>query len=149
MPAKPATSKSTNPTLSDWFSRFANSMAAIVGSPWAFIVAAATIIAWAATGSIFHFSNTWQLIVNSLTNIVTYLVVFIIQNTQNRDSIAINLKLDELILSIREARDEMVNIESLSDEELQRLAHRYERVRDASALRHRKAPRDTGDIDAA
>ena len=149
MPAKSATSKSTNPTLSDWFSRFANHMATIVGSPWAFIVAAATIIAWAATGSIFHFSNTWQLIVNSLTNIVTYLVVFIIQNTQNRDSVAINLKLDELILSIREARNDMVNIESLSDEELQRLSKRYERMRDVSALRLRKAPRDTGDSDAA
>lgn len=123
------------PTPGNWFSRFSNRMATIVGSPWAFLCAAASLAVWAAFGSLMHFSNTWQLIINSITNIVTYLVVFIIQNTQNRDSMAVNLKLDELILSIREAHDEMVNIENLSDEELQRLAKRYEKIRDAWKLR--------------
>jgi low affinity Fe/Cu permease len=95
-----------------------------------FLFAIATIAAWIITGPIFHFSNTWQLVVNSWTNIATFLVVFLIQSTQNRDSRAINLKLDELIRAAEGAHDELIDVERLSDEELERLADRYQRIRD-------------------
>ncbi len=111
------------------FSRFASFSAGLVGSPYMFLFALATIIAWVVTGPIFHYSDAWQLIINSWTNIVTFIVVFLIQNAQNRDSKAINLKLDELIRSFEHARNEMINIEQLSDKELQGLAERYERIR--------------------
>jgi low affinity Fe/Cu permease len=116
-------------TLSKRFSRFASASAAMVGSPYAFLFALATIVGWAVTGPIFHFSDRWQLIINSWTNIVTFVVVFIIQNSQNRDSLAMNLKLDELIRSIQHAENEMIDIEKLSDRELEQLAKRYERIR--------------------
>ncbi len=111
------------------FSRFASFSAGLVGSPYMFLFALVTIIAWIITGPIFHYSDAWQLIINSWTNIVTFLVVFLIQNAQNRDSKAINLKLDELIRSLDHARNDMINIEQLSDKELQDLAERYERIR--------------------
>ncbi|HET7749128.1 MAG TPA: low affinity iron permease family protein [Terriglobales bacterium] len=116
-------------TSGNWFTNFANSSAAAVGSPAAFIFAAATIIAWLITGPVFHYSDAWQLVVNSWTNIMTFLVVFLIQNSQNRDSRAINLKLDELIRSTERAHNEMIDIERLSDKELESLANRYERIR--------------------
>ncbi len=111
------------------FSRFASFSAGLVGSPYMFLFALVTIIAWIITGPIFHYSDAWQLIIHSWTNIVTFLVVFLIQNAQNRDSKAINLKLDELIRSFEHARNDMINIEQLSDKELQDLAERYERIR--------------------
>ncbi len=120
-----------------WFTRFATWSAALVGSPGMFIFAIVTIAVWVATGPIFHFSNTWQLVVNSWTNVATFLVVFLIQNTQNRDSRAINLKLDELIRSVDKAHDEMIDIERLSDRELEKLADRYQRIRDEWELRKR------------
>jgi low affinity Fe/Cu permease len=87
------------------------------------------IVAWAASGPLFHFSDTWQLVINTGTTIVTFLMVFLIQNTQNRDARAINLKLDELIHAIDAAGDQMMNIEKLSDEELDVLQARYQRIR--------------------
>jgi low affinity Fe/Cu permease len=116
-------------TSGSWFTNFANGSAAAVGSPAAFIVAVATIVAWLITGPLFHYSDAWQLVVNSWTNVMTFLVVFLIQNSQNRDSRAINLKLDELIRSTERAHNEMIDIERLSDKELESLAQRYERVR--------------------
>ncbi|HKW68738.1 MAG TPA: low affinity iron permease family protein [Terriglobales bacterium] len=116
-------------TSGSWFTNLANASAAAVGSPAAFIFAVITIVAWIITGPFFHYSNTWQLVVNSWTNIMTFLVVFLIQNSQNRDSRAINLKLDELIRSTERARNEMIDIERLSDKELESLAKRYERIR--------------------
>ncbi len=112
-----------------WFTNLANASAVAVGSPAAFLVALATIIAWIITGPFFHYSDAWQLVVNSWTNVMTFLVVFLIQNSQNRDSRAINLKLDELIRSTQRARNEMIDIEKLSDQELESLAKRYERIR--------------------
>ena len=112
------------------FSSFAGVSAGLVGSPWAFLFALGTIFLWAATGPIFHFSDTWQLIVNSWTSIATFIVVFLIQNSQNRDSKAINLKLDEVIHCTERARNEMINIERLSDGELEELAKRYEKIRE-------------------
>lgn len=112
-----------------WFTNLANGSAAVVGSPAAFLFAVATIVAWVITGPFYHYSNTWQLVVNSWTNVMTFLVVFLIQNSQNRDSRAINLKLDELIRSTGRAQNDMIDIERLSDGELEKLAHRYERIR--------------------
>ncbi len=114
----------------DWFTRFANWSASLVGSPGIFILALCTIAVWLVTGPLFRFSNAWQLVINSWTNIATFLVVFLIQNTQNRDSKAINLKLDELIRSVGQAHNEMIDIERLSDKELEQLADRYQRIRD-------------------
>ncbi len=125
-------------TSADWFTRLANWSAYYVGSPQIFLVAIATILAWVVTGPLFHFSNTWQLVVNSWTNIVTFIVVFIIQNTQNRDSKAINLKLDELIRSVDTAGNELIDIERLSDRDLERLADRYQRIRDEWENRRKK-----------
>ncbi len=113
-----------------WFTRFATWSASAVGSPAMFIFAIITILAWLVTGPIFRFSDTWQLIINSWTNIATFLVVFLIQNTQNRDSKAMNLKLDEVIRSLEGARNELIDIERLSDRDLERLADRYQRIRD-------------------
>jgi low affinity Fe/Cu permease len=120
---------SRNPSSHSWFTAFANSSAAAVGSPAAFLIAVATIICWIITGPFFHYSDAWQLVVNSWTNVMTFLVVFLIQNSQNRDSRAINLKLDELIRSTERAHNEMIDIEKLSDQELESLAKRYERIR--------------------
>ena len=104
-----------------------------------FIAACFGIVLWGFTGPMFHYSNTWQLVINTATTIVTFLMVFLIQNTQNRDARAIHLKLDEVIRSIRHAHNEMINIEKLSDEELEELAKHYEKIREEHD--HRKASR--------
>lgn len=104
-------------------------MAAVVGSPWAFLLAAASILAWLITGPIFGYSDTWQLVINTATTIVTFLMVFLIQNTQNRDTKALHLKLDELLRGVGGARTSLVNLESLSDEDLDRLQQEFERVK--------------------
>src|SRR5213079_3039164 len=93
----------------------------MLGSAWAFAGAVLVIGVWLITGPTFHFSDTWQLIINTATTIITFLMVFLIQNTQNRDAKAVHLKLDELIRAIKNARNELVDLEDLSDEELQRL----------------------------
>jgi low affinity Fe/Cu permease len=116
-------------TLADGFQAFATKSSYWVGSRWAFAVALATIIVWAVSGPHFHYSDTWQLVVNTATTIVTFLMVFLIQNTQNRDARAIHLKLDEIIRAIRPADNNMIDIEKLSDEELQVLAAQFEKVR--------------------
>ena len=118
-------------TKGDAFGKFAAAASSWLGSKWAFSVAIAIILAWAVTGPVFRFSNTWQLIINTGTTIVTFLMVFLIQNTQNRDARAINLKLNELIRAIATAGDQMMDIEKLSDEELDVLQARYERIRAA------------------
>src|SRR6201987_2162116 len=118
-------------TTNDWFGRFAASASGWLGSKWAFAGAGLVIVIWALLGPIFHFSDTWQLIINTGTTIVTFLMVFLIQNTQNRDARAINLKLNELIRSIDKARDQMIDIETLSDLELDELQLRYEKIRAA------------------
>lgn len=115
---------------SGWFNRFAANMALVVGSPWAFLIAFASVVVWLASGPAFHWSDTWQLIISSVTNIGTYLVVFVIQNSQNRDSDAINLKLNELIAANRFASNELLNVEDMSDQDLDSLYARYENIRD-------------------
>ncbi|MBV9483292.1 MAG: low affinity iron permease family protein [Acidobacteria bacterium] len=120
---------SSHNTIERGFSKFATYSSNLVGSPGAFLFALGTIVAWLAVGPIFHFSDSWQLIVNSWTNIATFIVVFLIQNAQNRDSKAINLKLAELIRAVRPARDDMMDIERLTDKELEQLAERYTQIR--------------------
>jgi low affinity Fe/Cu permease len=115
------------------FRRVASACSEAVGSKWAFIAAVAICVGWAATGPMFHFSETWQLVINTGTTIVTFLMVFLIQNTQNRDSKAIHLKLDELIRGVKGARTHLVNLEEFSDEELDELRNQFERVRQHAA----------------
>src|SRR5205814_4112638 len=98
------------------------------GSPWAFLAAAASILSWGLTGPVFHFSDTWQLVINTATTIVTFLMVFLIQNTQNRDTKALHLKLDELLRAVGPARTSLVNLENFSDEELEQLQKEFERL---------------------
>jgi len=118
----------------DHFGRFASGASYWLGSKWAFIWAGLIIAIWGITGPIFRYSDTWQLVINTGTTIVTFLMVFLIQNTQNRDARAINLKLDELIRAIDKARDHMINIEKLSDVELDVLEEQFEQMR-AAGLR--------------
>jgi low affinity Fe/Cu permease len=100
----------------------------VLGSAWAFIIAVAIIVVWGATGPMFHFSDTWQLIINTGTTIVTFLMVFLIQNTQNRDAKAVHLKLDELIRALKGARNRLVDLEKLSDDELAQLEKEFGRI---------------------
>jgi len=123
-----------------WFGKAASRVAASVGSPFAFVLAIASVVAWGVLGPRYHYSNTWQLVINTGTTIITFLMVFLIQNTQNRDARAIHLKLDELIRSVHSAHNEMIDIEKLSDEELGKLAKRYERIRTEYELRHHRGP---------
>jgi low affinity Fe/Cu permease len=113
------------PTLQTVFRRFAHQTATAAGSPVAFLAAVTIIVVWGATGPIFHFSDTWQLIINTGTTIITFLMVFLIQNTQNRDSQVMQLKLNELIRAVHSARNDLVDLEELSDEELNRLQDQF------------------------
>ena len=115
--------------VSDAFRVFARRCSVMLGSAWAFAGAVLVIGVWLITGPTFHFSDTWQLIINTATTIITFLMVFLIQNTQNRDAKAVHLKLDELIRAIKNARNELVDLEDLSDEELQRLEAQFRRMR--------------------
>jgi len=110
------------------FHRYAQLCANVVGSSWAFLIASLVIIVWAATGPIFHYSDTWQLVINTGTSVVTFLMVFIIQNSQNRDTLAMQLKLDELLRAVENARTGMVNLESLDEKELMRLQKEFQRI---------------------
>src|SRR4051812_46928696 len=124
------------------FRRFAARVAALMGSPWAFTSAGAIIAAWAVTGPIFRFSGSWPLAINTGTTIVTFLMVFVIQNTQNREALALNLKIDELLRAVAEARNSFVDLEELSDEEIQRLQQQFRLLRQTEALRLRTAGAD-------
>jgi low affinity Fe/Cu permease len=116
-------------SLNTWFSGVASRASHIVGSAWMFFVALGVILAWGLTGPLFGYSDTWQLIINTGTTIVTFLMVFLIQNTQNRDAKAIHLKLNELVHAMSKAHDELIDVEKLSDEELKTLEGYYEKVR--------------------
>lgn len=111
-----------------WFARFAQYVSHITGRPISFIVAFSAIVIWGLTGRFFGFSDTWQLVINTATTIITFLMVFVIQNTQNRDTIAIQIKLDELIFVTQKARNALMNLEELDDHELETLRKDYERL---------------------
>lgn len=135
--SSPATAEATPKTLngnkpkaksSDWFHKLAHKTSEFVGKPWTFIGALLTIIVWAILGPIAGFSDTWQLIINTATTIVTFLMVFLIQNTQNRDAKAIHLKLDELIHAMKGARNKLIDLENCSDAELAELQEQFKRL---------------------
>ena len=116
--------------MNELFRRFSNRVSEVTGTPWAFVVAVLVILLWGTTGPAFHYSDTWQLIINTGTTIVTFLMVFLIQNTQNRDAKAMHLKLDELIRSLEGARNSMVDLENCTDEELAKLQEAFARLRE-------------------
>ena len=117
------------PTRSkSWFSRLAKSTARITGKPVTFIIAVSVVAAWAVTGPIFGFSDTWQLVINTGTTIITFLMVFLIQNTQNRDSEALQVKLDELIRATHGAHKALLDLEELEEEQLDRVKAGYEKI---------------------
>jgi len=127
--------------VSDAFRVFARHSAIALGSAWAFAGAVLVILVWVLTGPMFHFSDTWQLVINTATTIVTFLMVFLIQNTQNRDAKAVHLKLDEVIRALKGARNQLVDLENLSDEELKKLEEQFKSMRkraenDGSPSRH-------------
>jgi low affinity Fe/Cu permease len=111
--------------MKKWFHQFAAWTAREAGKPRAFLLAMLIVLVWGATGPVFHFSDTWQLVINTGTTIITFLMVFLIQNTQDRDTCAIHLKLDELIAVNRRARNSLLNLEDLTSEELEQLRDRF------------------------
>jgi low affinity Fe/Cu permease len=115
-------------TVREKFRRFSNGASRMVGSPWAFLLSCVAIVVWACMGPIYRYSNTWQLVINTGTTIVTFLMVFLIQNTQNRDARAVHLKLDELIRAMKGARNNLVNLEEMTDEELDTLQEQFQKV---------------------
>ena len=118
--------------VSDAFRCFAQRSSTLLGSAWAFCGAVLVIVVWLVTGPTFHFSDTWQLIINTATTVVTFLMVFLIQNTQNRDAKAMHLKLDELIRAVKGARNQLVDLEELSDNDLKKLEEQFRRLRKQS-----------------
>ena len=116
--------------MNEAFRKFANKMSEAMGTPWAFIAAVLLILGWAISGPFFGFSEVWQLVINTGTTIITFLMVFLIQNTQNRDAKAIHLKLDELIRAVEQARNNLVDLEDLSDEELAKLEVEFRNFRE-------------------
>jgi len=123
--------------MRELFRKFAQTTSQAVGSSWAFILSFLIIVVWAITGPMFHFSDTWQLVINTGTTIVTFLMVFLIQNTQNRDAKAIHLKLDELLKGVKGARTGLVNLEQLSDAELESLQKEFERLHEKVNHEHK------------
>jgi low affinity Fe/Cu permease len=130
--------------MKEGFRRFAHRVSLLVGTPIAFVLAVGVIGAWAVTGPIFGFSDTWQLVINTGTTIVTFLMVFLIQNTQNRDARAMHLKLDELLKTTRGARDRLVDLEDVSDEELDALQAEFKAIHEREAGMLAEAVRSRG-----
>jgi low affinity Fe/Cu permease len=116
--------------MKEAFRKFSNKTSEMVGSPWAFMGAFLIIILWAVSGPVFGFSDTWQLVINTGTTIITFLMVFLIQNTQNRDAKAIHLKLDELIRAKAGARNSLVNLENLPDEDIKVVQKEFDKVKE-------------------
>src|SRR5712692_12011895 len=118
--------------MNEFFRRFARRVSNLVGSSWVFFVAVLVVVACPMTGPMYHYSDTWQLVINTGTTVVTFLIVFLIQNTQNRDAKAVHLKLDELIHGVKGARNSLINLQNLTDEELEDLQREFERLRKKS-----------------
>jgi low affinity Fe/Cu permease len=126
------------------FGEFANKVAAVVGSPWAFLAAAATIVVWGVSGPAFHYSDSWQLVINTGTTIVTFLMVFLIQSTQNRDAEAVQIKLDELLRATTGAHNALLDLEELEERELDSVHEVYCKLAEKARKDLRRGIRDTG-----
>jgi low affinity Fe/Cu permease len=124
------------------FVRITRATARVAGRPWAFVLAVTLVLAWAVTGPLFQWSDTWQLVINTTTTIATFLMVFLIQSTQNRDTEALQIKLDELIRATEGAHNALLDLEELSEKELDAIRENYERLADQA--RRLKGPADTG-----
>jgi low affinity Fe/Cu permease len=129
-------------SIANSFNRFAKWISSAAGHPGTFGIALAVIVVWAVTGPIFHFSDTWQLFINTGTTIITFLMVFLIQNTQNRDGVAMQLKLDELIRALKGAHNELVDLEDMTDRELEEVKSRYTKLAETARTKLQKRPRD-------
>ena len=133
-------------SIANSFNRFAKWTARTAGHPSTFGIAVAIIVVWAVTGPIFHFSDSWQLVINTGTTIITFLMVFLIQNTQNRDAVAMHIKLDELIRAVKGAHNELVDLEEMTEEELEEMKVRYSRLAERARARLRnRSSRDPDD----
>ena len=129
--------------MNEFFRKFSHKLSLIVWSVWAFFVAFVLILSWILTGPIFNFSDTWQLVINTTTTIITFLMVFIIQNTQNRDTKSIQLKLDELIRSQIKARNSLLDLENTSDEELAKIQKEFDVLYQKELNIRKKSPNTT------
>ena len=127
-----------------WYSQFAKSAARFCGKPRVFSIAVGIILVWIVTGPIFHFSDTWQLVINTGTTIITFLMVFLIQNTQNRDTHAIQLKLDELIRATQGAHNALLDLEELEEESLDAFRVKYQALATAAREELQRGTKDTG-----
>jgi low affinity Fe/Cu permease len=130
------------------FHRFSQAVSTVAGSPWTFFSAVLIVVIWAILGPHFHYSDTWQLVINTGTTIVTFLMVFLIQNTQNRDAKAIHLKLDELIRAKRGARNALMDLQNCTEEELAEIEAEFKRLRER-ASRHPEHADDVGKVKSA
>jgi low affinity Fe/Cu permease len=126
-----------------WFSRFSSYLSTMTGRPSTFVLAAALVLLWAITGPLFHYSDTWQLVINTSTTIVTFLMVFLIQNTQNRDTAAMQIKLDELIRAIDGAHNALLDLEELEEKDLSRFRKHYEKLAEEARTVLRAGGSDT------
>ncbi|MGH2453512.1 MAG: low affinity iron permease family protein [bacterium] len=126
------------------FNRFSKTAARATGQPMAFVIAALVVVLWALTGPLFRFSDTWQLVINTGTTIVTFLMVFLIQNTQNRDTEAMQIKLDELIRAVGGAHLALLDLEELSEKDLDQIRDRYEKLAEKARKGLKKGRADTG-----
>jgi low affinity Fe/Cu permease len=130
-------------THNDWFSKFSTGLSTMAGKPATFVIAVVVVAAWAVSGPMFHFSDTWQLVINTSTTIVTFLMVFLIQNTQNRDTAAMQIKLDELIRALDGAHNALLDLEELNEKELARFRRRYEQLAEEARGALRSGGTDT------
>jgi low affinity Fe/Cu permease len=138
--ARKAVDKISSPNPSSGFSKLSNQVAHTLGKPVTFAIAVLVILVWAITGPIFHYSDTWQLIINTGTTIVTFLMVFLIQNTQNRDGVALQAKLDELIRAHQDARDAYMGIEKLDEVEVEKMREDCEEAAHAEEEAQKRPP---------
>jgi low affinity Fe/Cu permease len=126
-----------------WFSHFSSYLSTMTGRPSTFVLAAALVLLWAITGPLFHYSDTWQLVINTSTTIVTFLMVFLIQNTQNRDTAAMQIKLDELIRAVEGAHNALLDLEELEEKDLSRFRKHYEKLAEEARKALRAGGSDT------
>lgn len=130
-------------TNNDWFSKFSTWLSSMAGKPATFVIAVLLVVVWAISGPMFHFSDTWQLVINTSTTIVTFLMVFLIQNTQNRDTAAMQIKLDELIRALDGAHNALLDLEELNEKDLARFRRRYEQLAESARSSLRSGGTDT------